>query len=112
MIAAFLFAPRRTRQIRLLATLCLGALPARSALAQQLPSTAASRAGAAAKPGDKVLLKIYREAELSGDFVVPESGEVDFPKIGLIRVDRIRLTRCVRCSSRNTLTAFAIPRSK
>ncbi len=89
MIVPFLFAPRRMRQIRLLATLCLGALPARSALAQQLPSTAASRAGAAAQPGDKVQLKIYREAELSGDFVVPESGEVDFPKIGLIRVDRI-----------------------
>lgn len=89
MIAALQFAPRRIRQIRLLAALCVGALPARSALAQQLPSTAASRTDVAAKPGDKVLLKIYREAELSGEFVVPESGEVDFPKIGLVRVDRI-----------------------
>jgi polysaccharide export outer membrane protein len=89
MTAAFLFAPRRLRLIRLLATLCVGALPLRSALAQQAPSPAAGRPGVAAQPGDKVLLKIYRESELSGEFVVPESGEVDFPKIGLVRVDRI-----------------------
>jgi protein involved in polysaccharide export with SLBB domain len=89
MSAAVLFAPRRLRQIRLLATLCVGALPMRSALAQQVPSTAAGRQGVAAQPGDKVLLKIYRESELSGEFVVPESGEVDFPKIGSVRVDRI-----------------------
>ena len=89
MTAAFPFAPRRIRHIRLLASLCLGALPLRSALAQQLPSTATARSGVAAKPGDKVLVKIYRESELSGEFVVPESGEVDFPKIGPVRVDRI-----------------------
>jgi polysaccharide biosynthesis/export protein len=89
MTAALPFAPRRLPLIRLLATLCVGALPLRSALAQQAPSPASGRLGVAAQPGDKVLLKIYREAELSGEFVVPESGEVDFPKIGPVRVDRI-----------------------
>jgi len=77
------------RLIGLLATLCVGALPAQSAFAQQAPSSAAVRENVAAQPGDKVLLKIYREPELSGEFVVPVDGQVDFPKIGPVRVDRI-----------------------
>ena len=89
MTAAFLSAPHRLRLIGLLATLCVGALPAQPAFAQQAPSSAAVRPDVAAQPGDKVLLKIYREPELSGEFVVPVDGQVDFPKIGPVRVDRI-----------------------
>jgi polysaccharide export outer membrane protein len=89
MTASLLSAARRFRQVFLLSTLCLGVLPFGTAFAQQAPSAAVGREGVAAQPGDKVVLKIYRESELSGDFVVPESGEVDFPKIGPVRVDRI-----------------------
>ncbi|HLB08617.1 MAG TPA: polysaccharide biosynthesis/export family protein [Gemmatimonadaceae bacterium] len=89
MTAVFSSAPHHMRLIGLLATLCVGALPAQSAFAQQAPSSAAVRSDVAAQPGDKVLLKIYREPDLSGEFVVPESGQVDFPKIGSVRVDRI-----------------------
>lgn len=88
MTASLLSAARRFRQT-LLSTLCLGVLPLGTALAQQAPSAAVGREGVAAQPGDKVQLKIYRESELSGEFVVPESGEVDFPKIGPVRVDRM-----------------------
>lgn len=90
MIAAFISAPCRAQLLRLLAVLCMSAPPLRVALAQQDSSpVAAARHGVAAKPGDKVLLKIYREPELSGEFVVPEDGQVDFPKIGPVRVDRL-----------------------
>jgi polysaccharide export outer membrane protein len=43
----------------------------------------------AAQPGDKVSLKIYRESDLSGDFVVPEDGIVVFPKIGAVAVNHM-----------------------
>lgn len=36
----------------------------------------------AVRPGDKIRLKIWREAELSGDFDVDESGQVLLPKLG------------------------------
>jgi protein involved in polysaccharide export with SLBB domain len=89
MIAAFISAPSRSQLPRMLAVLCMSALPLRAALAQRDSSRAASSHGVAAKPGDKVLLKIYREPDLSGEFVVPEDGQVDFPKIGPVRVDRL-----------------------
>ena len=89
MIAVFRFAPCRTPLLRLLAVLCMSTPPLQAALAQQDSSRAAGRHGVAAQPGDKVLLKIYREPELSGEFVVPEDGQVDFPKIGPVRVDRL-----------------------
>lgn len=38
------------------------------------------------QPGDVVKLWIWREAELSGEFVVPETGIVVFPKIGAQKV--------------------------
>ena len=74
----------------MLAALCLGVVSVSGALAQQQTAAGLSRADIAAQPGDKVLLKIYREPDLSGEFVVPESGAVDFPKIGVVQVDRLR----------------------
>jgi protein involved in polysaccharide export with SLBB domain len=57
-------------------------------LAAQIPA-AEDRAGdgpGVLRPGDLVRLKIWREPDLSGDFQVQESGEVVFPKIGVVRV--------------------------
>lgn len=38
------------------------------------------------RSGDVVRLWIWREKDLSGDFTVPESGDVVFPKIGPVHV--------------------------
>ena len=72
-----------------LTVLLLGALPFGAVRAQQSSSPDSNRADVAARPGDKVRLKIYREADLSGEFTVPEDGNVVFPKIGPVRVDRM-----------------------
>ena len=76
------------RLLRLTA-LCLGLVPFSGALAQQAPARASSRADVAAQPGDKVRLRIYREPDLSGEFVVPEDGVVSFPKIGEVHVNQL-----------------------
>jgi protein involved in polysaccharide export with SLBB domain len=82
-------APFREPLLRSLAMLCLGLMPLSVALAQQAPAPRAIRAGVAAQPGDMVRLKIWREPDLSGEFVVPEDGRVVFPKIGTVAVDRL-----------------------
>lgn len=38
------------------------------------------------RPGDVIRLRIWREAELSGDFTVDETGMVVFPKVGPLYV--------------------------
>ena len=83
------FAPLTARFLHLLAALCVGILPLSGARAQQAPAPGLSHANVAAQPGDKVRLKIYREPELSGEFVVPEDGAVSFPKIGEVRVNQL-----------------------
>jgi len=57
-------------------------------LAQESPTTSSSAeaAGAALKPGDVVRLKIWRETDLSGDFLVDERGTVTLPKLGPTQV--------------------------
>lgn len=72
-----------------MAVLCLGLAPFSGALAQQASAPNASRGDVAAQPGDKVRLKIYREPDLSGEFVVPEDGVVSFPKIGEVHVNQL-----------------------
>jgi protein involved in polysaccharide export with SLBB domain len=52
--------------------------------AQQPAATKASQEYV--QPGDVVKLWIWREEELSGEFVVPETGVVVFPKIGAQQV--------------------------
>jgi polysaccharide export outer membrane protein len=63
----------------LLAVLALGGL-ARPGLAQG-PQTGATEQEYV-RPGDVVKLWVWREEELSGEFLVPETGVVVFPKIG------------------------------
>jgi polysaccharide export outer membrane protein len=79
--------PVRVRATCLL-TLALTAAPVSRALSQGTRAPAPV-ADVAAQPGDKVRLKIYREADLSGEFVVPEDGIVVFPKIGAVAVNQL-----------------------
>ena len=79
----------RTRLAGLLAALCVAIVPLAGALAQTAPARAPGASDVAAQPGDKVRLKIYREPDLSGEFVVPESGSVAFPKIGEVQVNQL-----------------------
>ena len=46
----------------------------------------ADTGGGTLKPGDVVRLKIWREPDLSGDFVVDEHGVVVVPKLGRVEV--------------------------
>ena len=87
MMAFHTHAPRSSRMLFLL-TLALTTMPFTGALSQ---GTRAPAPGAdiAAQPGDKVSVKIYRESELSGEFVVPEDGIVVFPKIGAVAVNHM-----------------------
>ena len=87
MIAVRWFAPVRASLLHPLALLLI-ALPMSAARAQGAAAPA-STFDVAAQPGDKVRLKIYREAELSGDFIVPEDGIVVFPKIGAVAVNKM-----------------------
>jgi polysaccharide export outer membrane protein len=76
-----------SRPLHLLAALCLCAVPLRGALAQTRSPMGAS--STPLQPGDKVRLRIYREPDLSGEFLVAEDGAVIFPKVGRISVDRM-----------------------
>ena len=49
-------------------------------------ATSVDTAGATLKPGDVVRLKIWREPDLSGDFLVDERGSVVVPKLGRVQV--------------------------
>lgn len=49
------------------------------------PPTSAGPVDASLRPGDAIRLQIWREPELSGDWVVNESGSVVLPKIGMVR---------------------------
>jgi polysaccharide export outer membrane protein len=58
-----------------------------------LPLSASGQDGSAApmlrqtlKPGDVVLLAIWREPDFSGEFTVDEAGRVTLPRLGEIRV--------------------------
>jgi protein involved in polysaccharide export with SLBB domain len=87
MMAFHTLAPTRSRMLFLL-TLALTTIPVSGVLSQGTRAPAPT-ADIAAQPGDKVSVKIYRESELSGDFVVPEDGIVVFPKIGAVAVNHM-----------------------
>jgi protein involved in polysaccharide export with SLBB domain len=89
MTVARSLASNPARLLCLLMALCLGIVPFSGALAQNAAAPMSSRADVAAQPGDKVRLRIYREPDLSGDFVVPEDGVVSFPKIGEVHVNQL-----------------------
>ena len=63
-----------------LLVLVLGAAPVPGRA--QNPAPADTAASMHLRPGDVVKLWIWREEELSGEFPVPETGIVVFPKIG------------------------------
>jgi len=87
MMAIDWLVPLRTR-MPLLLSLVLTTAPLSGALSQGAPAPA-STVDVAAQPGDKVKVKIYREEDLSGEFVVPENGVVAFPKIGSVAVNKM-----------------------
>ena len=77
---------------RLLGTLWI------ATIAVSLPGTISAQSNAGApitvstatlKPGDLIKLWVWREEDLTGDFPVPESGVVVFPKIGPVKVTGI-----------------------
>lgn len=79
--------PRSRLHGALLLALCALA-PAR-AVAQQAPrdsapASAIARAADELRPGDVVRLRIWREPDLSGDFMVDENGIVTLPRVGPI----------------------------
>ena len=41
------------------------------------------------RPGDRVRLKVWREPDLSGEFVVDERGIMVFPKVGRVDVQHV-----------------------
>lgn len=72
------------RAPRLLALLLL--LAPTTLRAQAPASVAAARDSAPLRPGDMVRLVIWRENDLSGDFLVDENGMVVLPKLGPMNV--------------------------
>lgn len=80
--------PRRRRGTRLLTAALAGAALAGPTVAEaQQPVDPAPQA-VLLQPGDIVRLNIWREPDLSGDFIVDENGIVVFPKIGPRQVTR------------------------
>jgi polysaccharide export outer membrane protein len=66
------------------------ALPPSGAVEAQLPPPAAATA-VTLQPGDLVRILIWREEDLSGEFLVDEDGTVTLPLIGEKQVTRIPL---------------------
>ncbi|MFQ5536407.1 MAG: polysaccharide biosynthesis/export family protein [Gemmatimonadota bacterium] len=54
--------------------------------AQETPPSMASPDSQLLRPGDVIRLRIWREPEMSGDFIVDEAGVVVFPRVGEYRV--------------------------
>lgn len=73
------------RTNRLLLTAVLLALAPAIAPAQQQPVASAPRVQYL-QPGDVVRLNIWREPDMSGEFIVDEAGMVVFPRVGEYRV--------------------------
>jgi polysaccharide biosynthesis/export protein len=58
--------------------------------AQEASAPGLTRQGIGVRPGDKLRLTIWREPDLSGDFLVDEDGIVVLPKVG--RIDVLKLS--------------------
>jgi polysaccharide export outer membrane protein len=82
------FQPDKMNRILIRVVLGLAAAAVvRPALAQE--AAKASPAQEYVQPGDVVKLWVWREEELSGEFLVPENGMVVFPKIGVQKVTEV-----------------------
>lgn len=75
----------RATFLLLTAALVLGVPTGAHAQAQSQPQATAS-AAQMLRPGDIVRLRIWREPDMSGEFLVDEAGMVVFPRVGEYRV--------------------------
>lgn len=82
--------------MRLFVALCISATHLPQAQAQQIAAQATNRPAVYLQPGDKVQLKIWREPDLSGAFVVSEAGIVVFPKVGPLNVSNLSVDSLTR----------------
>jgi protein involved in polysaccharide export with SLBB domain len=67
----------------------LDVTPQRGLVAQTAPEAAVTFA--ALRPGDAVRLRVWREPDLSGDFMVDERGQITLPRLGQRRVSGIAI---------------------
>ena len=67
----------------------LDVTPHRELIAQTAPEAAATVA--ALRPGDALRLRVWREPDLSGDFMVDERGQITLPRLGQRRVSGITI---------------------
>jgi polysaccharide export outer membrane protein len=76
--------------MKLLLCLALVALPTSAARGQGTGTVSSAlvrdTGSVVLRSGDIVRLRIWREPDLSGDFIIDESGAVVFPKVGPLRV--------------------------
>lgn len=79
----------RPLHLALVAIGWITAASSRPAAAQDRPVRASQRASVVLQPGDRVQLKVWREPDLSGDFVIDEDGIVVFPMVGRLDVQTI-----------------------
>jgi polysaccharide export outer membrane protein len=82
----------RTRSLHLAVAVIvwISAFSPHPTAAQEPPIRAPpDRADVVLRPGDRVRLKVWREPDLSGEFVVDEDGVVVFPKVGRLNVQKI-----------------------
>lgn len=95
--------------MRLFVALCISAAHLPAARAQQIPAQATSRQAVYLRPGDKVQLKIWREPDLSGEFVVSEGGIVVFPKVGPLNVSSLSVDSLTRTLTKLYSESLRIP---
>ena len=99
---------RSLRTVLLMASLCVTPPLVH---AQSAPTAPSDTSGGTLKPGDVVRLKIWREPDLSGDFVVDEHGGVVVPKLGRVPVVGLspEVITCLTLSPSAPSSAFSLP---
>ena len=72
-----------------MATLLASGLAFETAASQSTPTSGSiavqGMAASSLRPGDALRVRVWREPELSGEFIVDESGVVTLPKLGPVR---------------------------
>jgi polysaccharide biosynthesis/export protein len=74
-------------QVALALTLLVGAFSPVASQEQSIGTE--TRAEVVVRPGDRVRLRVWREPDLSGEFVVDEHGSVVLPKIGRLELQNL-----------------------
>lgn len=89
----------RPRMQKLLALALFAVLAGPAALAAQTdtvpppPPVSGAMAGVSLRPGDVLQVRVWREPDLSGEFVVDETGNVVLPLVGTHRVTDVPVER-------------------